>query len=61
MAYIAHVVTGVWCGEVDICDARVFLSVIPTMSAALALGNMKIRCHLNAFIKNSIDSIEVIH
>ena len=23
MAYIAHVVTGVWCGEVGICDARV--------------------------------------
>ena len=22
-AYIAHVVTGVWCGEVGICDARV--------------------------------------
>ena len=22
MAYIAHVVTGVWCGEVSICDAR---------------------------------------
>ena len=25
MAYIAHVVTGVWCGEVGICDARVVL------------------------------------
>ena len=24
MAYIAHVVTGVWCGEVGICDARVY-------------------------------------
>ena len=23
MAYIAHVVTGVWCGEVGICHARV--------------------------------------
>ena len=23
MAYIVHVVTGVWCGEVGICDARV--------------------------------------
>ena len=23
MGYIAHVVTGVWCGEVGICDARV--------------------------------------
>ena len=23
MAYIAHVVTGVWCGEVNICDAHV--------------------------------------
>ena len=23
MAYIAHVVTGVWCGEVGLCDARV--------------------------------------
>ena len=22
MAYIAHIVTGVWCGEVGICDAR---------------------------------------
>ena len=27
MAYIAHVVTGVWCGEVGICDARVWLFV----------------------------------
>ena len=24
MAYIAHAVTGVWCGEVGICDARVY-------------------------------------
>ena len=23
MAYIAHVVTGVWCSDVGICDARV--------------------------------------
>ena len=23
MAYIGHVVTGAWCGEVGICDARV--------------------------------------
>ena len=23
IAYIAHVVTGVWCGEVGICDVRV--------------------------------------
>ena len=23
MAYIAHVTTGVWCGEMGICDARV--------------------------------------
>ena len=23
MAHIAHVVTGVWCGEVGICDVRV--------------------------------------
>ena len=27
MACIAHVVTGVWCGEVDICDAVCVLFV----------------------------------
>ena len=26
VAYIAHVVTGVWCVEVGICDARVCLA-----------------------------------
>ena len=32
MAYIAHVVTGVWCVEVDICDARVCLLFVPSRS-----------------------------
>ena len=28
MPYIAHAVTGVWCGEVSICDARVCVCVL---------------------------------
>ena len=28
MAHIAHVVTGVWCGEVGICDAPVCVCVL---------------------------------
>ena len=32
MAYIAHVVTGVWCGEVGICDARVYALFVSSRS-----------------------------
>ena len=32
MAYIAHVVTDVWCGEVGICDARVCVLFVSSRS-----------------------------
>ena len=32
MAYISHVVTGVWCGEVGICDARVCVLFVSSRS-----------------------------
>ena len=33
MAYIAHVVTGVWCGEVVICDVRVCVLAVSSRSS----------------------------
>ena len=32
MAYISHVVTGVWCGEVRICDDRVCVRFVSSRS-----------------------------
>ena len=32
VAYIAHVVTGVWCGGVDMCDARVCVLFVSSRS-----------------------------
>ena len=32
MAYIAHVVTGMWCGEMGICDARLCVLFVSSRS-----------------------------
>ena len=39
MAYIAHVVPGVWCGEVGRCDARVFVLFVSSRSGIVSNSN----------------------
>ena len=52
----AYGVSDGWgCGQSGI----VYLSALSTMSAALE--TMEVSCHLKAFAKNNIDSIEVVH
>ena len=65
MAYISHVVTGVWCGEVELCDDRVYVlfvssrsGIVFNQSASAITDNNQSAKDIDSYFKSQLYAVD---